>query len=113
MRDDTARLRDILEACELLNREIGPRISELRTDPVIQAATQRWIEIIGEAASRLSEDVLDANPDVPWRSMIGMRNVLAHGYFDIDPVIIDSVVTQDIPKIALHIEEILARRRSS
>ena len=83
MRDDTRRLQDILEACELLIREVGPRVTDLRSDPVLQAATQRWIEIIGEAASRLSDQVRDANPDVPWRSMIGMRNVLAHGYFDI------------------------------
>ena len=79
MRDDTGRLRDILETCELLIREIGPRLPELRSDPVVQAATQRWIEIIGEAASRLSDEVREANPDIPWRSMIGMRNVLAHG----------------------------------
>ena len=79
MRDDTGRLRDILETCELLIREIDPRLPELRSDPVVQAATQRWIEIIGEAASRLSDEVREANPDIPWRSMIGMRNVLAHG----------------------------------
>jgi len=79
VRDDTGRLRDILETCELLIREIGPRLPELRSDPVVQAATQRWIEIIGEAASRLSDEVREANPDIPWRSMIGMRNVLAHG----------------------------------
>jgi len=79
VRDDAGRLHDILEACELLIREIGPRLTELRSDPVIQAATQRWIEIIGEAASRPSDEVREANPDIPWGSMIGMRNVLAHG----------------------------------
>lgn len=107
MRDDTARLRDILEACELLTREIGPRVAELRTDPVVQAATQRWIEIIGEAASRLSDELRAANPGIPWRSMIGMRNVLAHGYFDIDPAVIQAVVDRDIPTIARRIRQIL------
>lgn len=109
MRDDTARLRDILEACELLIREIGPRVTELRTDPVIQAATQRWIEIIGEAAARLPDDLKDANPAIPWRGMIGMRNVLAHGYFDIDPTVRETVVEHDIPSIARRITEILDR----
>lgn len=107
MRDDSARLRDILEACELLTREIGPRVAELRTDPVVQAATQRWIEIMGEAASRLSDEVRDANPDVPWRSMIGMRNVLAHGYFDLDPAVIEAVVDHEVPEIARRITKIL------
>ena len=107
MRDDGARLRDILEACQLLIEEIGPRVAALRTDPVLQAATQRWIEIIGEAASRLSDDVTAANPDIPWRSMIGMRNVLAHGYFDIDAAVIEAVVGHDVPMIARRIKEIL------
>jgi len=107
VRDDTARLRDILEACELPIRETGPRLTELRSDPVIQAATQRWIEIIGEAASRLSDQVRDANPDIPWRSMIGMRNVLVHGYFDLDPAVVEAVVGRDIPMIARRIAEIL------
>jgi len=107
VRDDAARLRDILEACDLLTHEIGPRVAALRTDPVLQAATQRWIEIIGEAASRLSDEVTAASPDIPWRSMIGMRNVLAHGYFDIDAAVIAAVVERDVPMIARRVAEIL------
>jgi uncharacterized protein with HEPN domain len=110
VRDDTARPQDILEACELLVREIGPRVREIRTDPIVQAATQRWIETIGEAASRLSSEITSANPDIPWRSMIGMRNVLAHGYFDIDPAVVEAVLERDIPRIAGRIKEILAER---
>ena len=82
----------------------------LRTDPVLQAATQRWIEIIGEAASRLSDDITAASPDIPWRSMIGMRNVLAHGYFDIDAAVIEAVVEREVPMIARRITEILEHR---
>jgi len=110
VRDDAARLRDILEACDLLIHEIGPRVEMLRTDPVLQAATQRWIEIIGEAASRLSDDITAASPDIPWRSMIGMRNVLAHGYFDIDAAVIEAVVEREVPMIARRITEILEHR---
>lgn len=108
MRDDNARLRDILEACELLVREVGPRLHELGSDPVLQAATQRWIEIIGEVASRLSDGVRDTSSDVPWRQMIGMRNVLAHGYFEIDPGVLASVVEREIPLIAGRIGRMLA-----
>lgn len=107
MRDDAARLRDILEACELLIREIGPRLSDLRSDPVVQAATQRWIEIIGEAASRVSDEVKAEHPDIPWRSMVGMRNVLVHGYFEIDPAVVRAVVERDVPMIAQRITQIL------
>ena len=49
----------------------------------------------------------DANPAIPWRSMIGMRNVLAHGYFDLDPAVIAAVVDRDVPGIARRITEIL------
>jgi len=97
----------MLEACGLLMREIGPRVDELGSNPLVQAATQRWIEIIGEAASRVSDEVTAANPDIPWRSMIGMRNVLAHGYFDVDPAVVKVVLERDVPMIARRITEIL------
>ncbi|HXH56255.1 DUF86 domain-containing protein [Iamia sp.] len=48
----------------------------LDTDPVVQAAAQRWIEVLGEAASKLSVEVKMAHPEVPWRDIVGTRVIL-------------------------------------
>jgi hypothetical protein len=54
---------------------------KLADDPVVQAAAQRWIEVIGEAASHVSDELKLAHPDVAWREISGIRVILAHGYF--------------------------------
>lgn len=56
MRDDEARVADIIEACEQIVTYIGADEARFRSDPIAQAAAQRWLEIIGEAASRLSDE---------------------------------------------------------
>jgi len=47
---------------------------------VFEAATLHWLEIIGEAANRVSEELSARHPEVPWRAIIDFRNLLAHGY---------------------------------
>jgi uncharacterized protein with HEPN domain len=59
----------------------------------------RCIEIIGEAASRLSKEFRKAHPDVPWQYMIGMRNRIIHGYFDIDPDLVWKTASQELPAL--------------
>ena len=80
---------------------------ELETDPVVQAAAQRWIEVLGEAASHLSDQLRSAHPEIPWREIIGTRVILAHAYFHIDQDIIGSVVQRDIPAIRSQLQPIL------
>ena len=96
MRDDGDRLLDMIEMCDLLIRHASDPHA-LATNPVIQAAAQRWIEVLGEAASHVSDETQAAHPEVPWRDMIGTRIILAHAYFHIDQDIIGHVVNRDIP----------------
>ncbi len=56
----------------------------------------RHLQIIGEAASRLSDDARSRQPDMPWRKIIGMRHVLVHGYFDVDLDLVWSVVEHEL-----------------
>lgn len=79
----------------------------LATDPVVQAAAQRWVEVLGEAASHLSDDVRSAHPEVPWREIIGTRVILAHAYFHVDQDIIGDVVERDIPAVRVQLQAIL------
>ena len=86
MRDDAERLRDIMEAVERVERYTARGREAFDGDELIQSWLVRHLEVIGEAG--LSTGLREANPDVPWRSFVGIRNVLIHQYFGIalDPV---------------------------
>ena len=96
----------MLEMCDLLLAHASDP-SVLATDPVVQAAAQRWVEVLGEAASHLSDEVRSAHPEVPWREIIGTRVILAHAYFHVDQDIIGNVVERDIPAIRVQLQAIL------
>ena len=93
--------------CRNLRTHVAPRTDALSSDPVLLAATQRWIEVIGEAAASLSNELRDAHPNMPWRGVIGMRNILAHGYFHLDLDIVRTVVERDVPRIEREIRRII------
>lgn len=66
---------------------------------VLQAAVERDIEIIGEAAGKLSQHTRDLAPDVPWSQVIGARNVIVHGYAQIEPDRIWDIVKIHVPSL--------------
>lgn len=107
MRDDRDLVLDMIEMCDLL-REHAADPDLLDRDPVIQAAAQRWIEVLGEAASKVSADVTTAHPDIPWRDIIGTRVILAHAYFHIDPAVIRQVIGTDVPQLRGQLDGVLA-----
>jgi uncharacterized protein with HEPN domain len=88
----------MLEMCDLLINHVSGR-SERADDPVIQAAAQRWIEVLGEAASRVSEEVKQGHPEVAWREILGLRVMMARGYFHVDHDIVGSVIDRDVPEL--------------
>jgi uncharacterized protein with HEPN domain len=73
-------------------------------------ATLRQLEIIGEASNRLSEDVLNENPSIPWARIIGLRNLVIHEYFGVDDFTIWNIIKINLPvlkeKIMLLISEL-------
>lgn len=74
--------------------------------------TQVWmvnrLQIIGEASRHLSQSFRDAHPGVPWRLIIGMRDHLVHGYFDIDPDVVWAAVSERIPELKEQVVAALA-----
>lgn len=96
----------MLEMCDLLIQHAADE-RKLAEDPVNQAAAQRWIEVIGEAASHVSDEVKLTHPDVAWREISGIRVILAHGYFHIEDDIIGNVVSKDIPTLRAQLRAIL------
>ncbi|HYR64271.1 MAG TPA: HepT-like ribonuclease domain-containing protein [Actinomycetota bacterium] len=79
MNRDQQRLEDILEYTGLIRRHTAGGRAVL-DDEVTQAAVTRWIEIIGEAAGAVSAELRVDYPEVPWRDLVGMRNILVHAY---------------------------------
>ena len=106
MRDDRERLLDILEAIERIDRYAARGRAAFERDELIQNWITHQLQIIGEAAARISPDLRESYPGVPWRQIIGMRNVLTHGYFEIDLDIVWSVVERDLGKLQSQVEAI-------
>jgi len=73
-------------------------------DEYVQLALVHLVQIIGEAAARLSDNVTSRNPDIPWRQIIAMRNLVVHGYFDVDAGILWTVASVDVPTLVAQIK---------
>lgn len=97
----------MIEAAEHTVRFVAGRTkADLDTDRMLQFAVVRAIEIIGEAASRMSAAARAEHPTVPWPAIIGMRNRLVHAYFDVDTDIVWVAVTQEIPALLVQLKSI-------
>lgn len=97
---DAAYLWDMREAArEALSFVKGVDKAQFLADRRLRLATERELEIIGEAARRVSADCQSAHPDVPWRQIIGQRNILVHDYGEIDPELVWNVVDRRLPEL--------------
>jgi uncharacterized protein with HEPN domain len=104
---DHAHLWDMLEAARaVLTFTSGKSLDDYRREDMLRAAVERKIEIIGEAARRLSDAFQQAHPDIPWRKIMAQRHVLAHEYGEIDDDTIWRVVKTHIPEMIAALEKI-------
>ncbi|MEX0629491.1 MAG: DUF86 domain-containing protein [Chloroflexota bacterium] len=107
MRRDDERLIDIRDAARATRRFVKGRTAEdVATDELLAAALMQKIIVIGEAAGRVSESRQAELPQLPWREMIGMRNLVTHDYWRVDPAILWRTVKGDIPKLLKQLEQI-------
>ncbi|HEY4723641.1 MAG TPA: HepT-like ribonuclease domain-containing protein [Anaerolineales bacterium] len=107
--DDLIRLRHMLDAArEATAFAKGRSRSDLDNDRMLLLSLTKDIEIIGEAASKLSQETHDTNSSIPWASIIAMRNRLIHAYFDIDPDRVWDTVKDDLPPLVAELEKIIA-----
>ena len=98
--DDVIRLRHMIDAAKSAQQFVAGRSrGDLDSDSMLLFALVRAIEIVGEAASRISPDARMALPSIPWAEIISMRNRPAHGYFDIDADILWKTATVEIPEL--------------
>lgn len=76
-------------------------------DELRSLAVVRLLEVVGEAANSVSEELRNRYPDVPWRQVIAMRNRLIHGYFDVDLHIVRDTVLEDLRPLTTALDALL------
>lgn len=108
MRRDDVCLLDILDSAKTAADYVaGKTREEFLADRQCQDAVIRRLEIIGEAARRLSDETREAHPDLPWRELLGQRNILIHKYDDVDFAIVWETVQKDLPALIAYLEPLL------
>ena len=113
-RDDKTLLRDMIEAARSAVSAIeGSEQAALAADHVRALGLVKCLEIVGEAAGRLSAELRARQPAIPWAQIIGMRNRLVHAYFEIDYEQVWKALTEDLPPLIEQWERILADESGS
>ncbi|NEQ98453.1 MAG: DUF86 domain-containing protein [Cyanothece sp. SIO2G6] len=108
MSRDQQSIQDIWNAAqEILRFTSEMTRDDLAGDRRTQAAVLYEIIVIGEAANRLSVEFRANNPAVPWREIIGMRNILAHQYDKIDVDVVWGAIQEDIPELIVMLQPLL------
>ncbi len=109
MRSDRERLLDILEAIERIEERVPADSGEtFRRDEMVQVWVVHHVQLIGEAASRLSDGLRAKHPDVPWADVIAMRNFLVHQYFSTDLDQVWYSVEHELPQLKARVERALS-----
>lgn len=107
-REDEVRIRHMIDAADAAARFVtGRSRSDLDTHEMLRFALIRAVEIIGEAASKVTAETRTATPSVLWFAIVAMRNRLIHAYFDVDPDILWKTVTEEIPQLRAQLLAIL------
>ena len=108
MQDDVVRLKHMLDAVkEVLEFTKDKTRLDLDNNRMLSHAIVRLLEIIGEAAVGLSDEFQKVHTKLPTKQMIGMRNRLIHGYFDVDLDIVWQTIKKDLPSLKNQLEKIM------
>jgi len=106
---DTARVLHILDAITEIESFLkGVDYTAFEKSSLLQSACIRQLEIIGEAASHISDASKKNVSDIGWREITGLRNILIHEYFGIDIRLVWEIIMKDIPSFKTKIEQLLS-----
>ena len=105
---DAAHLWDMIEAARRIQKYTeGLTLDRYLKDDMVQSAVERRLEILGEAARRVSDPFKRSHQEIPWQKIIAQRNVLAHEYGDIVPMLVWKTVITHIPILIAQLEPLI------
>ncbi|MCD5401739.1 DUF86 domain-containing protein [candidate division NPL-UPA2 bacterium] len=108
MRDNKLYLKDILEAMQAIEEFVEKMdFKEFENSDLVSSAVIRKFEIMGEAVKNIPRDLVQDNPEIPWRRMAGMRDRLIHFYFGVKYDLIWQTIKKEIPYLKPLIQKIL------
>jgi uncharacterized protein with HEPN domain len=114
LHDDTVALRHMRDhVAESIELAGDHQREDLEEDRVFTLALTKLVEIIGEAAARVSEELRESHKEIPWRQIIGTRNRLIHGYDAVDHDILWGIVDRELPGLLRQLDSALAPFDSS
>jgi uncharacterized protein with HEPN domain len=106
--DDIARLRHMLDHAREAVELIGNRNrASIIADRVLTLALVRLLEIVGEAAARVSQPTRSQCATIPWQQIVGLRNRLIHGYDAVDMEVFWQILSSDLPPLIIELEHVL------
>jgi uncharacterized protein with HEPN domain len=108
-RDPRVYLQDILSAIERIAIYNTKGREGFFTDTLLQDGIIRQLSIVGEASAKLPRSVREQHPEIPWKLIVGMRNIIIHEYSDIDLEVIWDSLNRDLPVFRKTIESMLTR----
>jgi len=112
-RDYRLYLEDILESCKRINKYTqGESFESFIKNTLVYDAVLRNIEIVGEAVKRVPVKIQEQHPELDWRRIAGMRDIVAHHYFSIHDEIVWDIIVNKIPELEVQIGKILAETDS-
>jgi uncharacterized protein with HEPN domain len=107
MRSDQERLLDILEAINNIERYLINNQQNFFEDELIQVWVVHHLQIIGETANNLSDDLTCQYNNIPWTKIIAFRNILVHEYFRINLEVVNKIIQENLKELKSQIEEII------
>ncbi|RJO65997.1 MAG: DUF86 domain-containing protein [Myxococcales bacterium] len=112
--DDRTSLRQMLDhAAEAVEMSRGRTPRELDQDRQLNLALVRLMEVVGEAAARVSPETRKEHPSIPWPRVVALRNRLIHGYDEVDFDVLWKILREDMPQLIVELQRILdATRRT-
>ncbi|MDX2239204.1 MAG: DUF86 domain-containing protein [Leptolyngbyaceae cyanobacterium bins.302] len=112
--DDSVRLQHMLQWSQsAVPFAQGKTREDLESDEMLVLSLVRCIEVVGEAASKITKVRQAQLPQISWTQVIGMRNRLVHGYFDVDLDIVWNTVTYNLPSLIVELEDIMGSEKQS
>jgi uncharacterized protein with HEPN domain len=107
VKEDCVYLAHIRDAIQRIDAFTSGGRDHFMTDAMVQDAVIRNLEVIGEAVKGLSEELRTANPDIPWKQIAGMRDVLIHHYFGVKLETVWQVVVDHLPELRERVRQLL------